>query len=714
MEINATYAYTIQRNRHDGQTHFGVVPQGPEAPATRPGSNLLECTGKIPHYAPGMPIILSGQLDGSCFRVKSARLDCRTRTGIDGLLEHLSLRHLNGKLTTYQIEKILDVCHDDIMAFVATDDCYPILYDICKRTKNHESMVRNLVKLIRKFAQEQAFYTVLQRYCIPCEQIDAMLRKGVTLDALREDPYLMMADYDIPIAAVDAFARRECGMTDYARPRCLGFVYAAMRYLVSEGHTCCTLPQLAETVNRRYARLLGDVYFGPALINACILDMTDKCGYHTIDGATVIALNATWDAEIAAAHHIQRLQNARKSYNASVTAEDTATEIGIDYNQCQRAAFDLLRTSGIKILTGPPGSGKTAVINGLIRNFESNGNGVVHLAATTGRAARVMAAATGRDTETAHAMLRMTTINDKVLGRDLNDPVDADLIVVDEISMAGINLFSVLVGAAKSGSIILLVGDENQLQSVECGNVLHDLIASGEIETCRLTEIMRQSGTICTNAAKVNAGNTQLDEDETFLIKHIPGEDIRDLLTADYDPLTSQVITPMKSGPLGTAALNRMIQAHVNADAPVAADYGSKVFRLGDKVIMTKTNYDRGYVNGDMGYIRERCENGDLLIEFATGSACITKADFCNMDLAYAITIHKSQGSEFSRVRIVLPQRARHMMTRRLLYTAITRAQKQVIIYSQDTSLQDAIANHAEKPRTTTLAQKLKVYRERW
>lgn len=711
MEINATYAYTTQRNRYDGKTHFRVVPQ---TPPTEHGNTLLECIGIIPPYLPGMPIVLTGHIEQSCFMVETAQLDCQTRKGIGRLLTYLSTQHLNGELTQNQIEEIVEVCQDDIMTFCSIDDCLPILYDICRQSKNHKSMVRHLVSMIQNMEHNHNFYTVLLRYGIPCGQIDAMLQDGLSLDRLHDSPYLVISNYDVPFSAVDSFARHECGMTDYAKPRCLGYVYAAIRYLLSIGHTCCTLPQLVETVNNRYARFLTGISFGPALINACLPDLNTICRYHTIDGTTYIFPNSTWNAEAAAVHHIHRLQHANKAYNDSITVDDTATEIGINYNINQRTAFEFLHTSGVKILTGPSGSGKTAVIKGLIRNFEANGNGIVHLSAATGNAAKATESAVNRETETVHTMLRMTTINGMICGRGLNDPVDADLIIVDEISMMGIQLFSLLVGAVKSGAILLLIGDEHQLQSMECGNVLHDLIASGEIPVCRLTEILQPSSTIDTNASKVNAGNAQLDQDDTFAIKAVSDHSIQQILTGDYNPLTSQIITPFKHGPMGTLALNDMIQEHFNCSSPVVASYGNSVFRLGDKVIMTSNNYESGYVNGDMGYIRKQCKNGDLQIAFAKGCLCISQNDLCNMDLAYAITIAQSHGSEFPRVHIVLPEGGRNKVTRCLLYTAITRAQEQVIIYNEHSALQDAIAECSEKARTTMLSQRLKVKKERW
>lgn len=709
MQVRATYLCTTQRNRYDGQSECLVVPQewSPSPPAPYSSNHRLPCVGRIQPYLAGMPVVFTGQWDGKQFIVETDCFDTQTRGGIDTMLDWASGMHLGGNLTPCQIDHITDVCNGDLFDFFCSDDCTAVLMEICKHTSNHERMVLNLVKLMRQLAQQQELVKTLLHYKIPYDNIKKMLRKSISLEEIRENPYLIMAQYDVPIPLVDAFARYECGYHEYDRPRCLGFVYAAIRYLVSRGNSCCTMEELMETINTRYEKYLDGVHFGVVLINACIMDLGDLCKYHTIGNKTYIYLNENWECESNIIRHIHRLQNARKKFNTTVSADDTAAEIGITYNAGQRSAFDLLRTSGVKILTGPPGSGKTAAIKGLIHNFEANGNGIVHLAATTGMAARVMRTATDRHTETAHTMLRVMPMGKAIYGRDLNDPVDADLIIVDEISMIGVQLFSILVGAARSGAIVLLVGDENQLQSVDYGNVLHDLISSGEIEVCRLTEILRQSGTICANAAKVNDGDPRLEQDNAFKVVPISNDTIHQLVAADYAPTTSQIITPLKGGPMGTDALNRMIQAHVNGNSPVVAVYKEREFRLNDKIIMLKNNYDRGYINGDIGFIRKLYSNGDLLVAFSTGTLCIMRDDFRDMALAYAITIHKSQGSEFPLVHIVLPRDGRCMMTRRLIYTAITRAKQQVIIYTQGSSLQDAIADHASNPRTTMLQARL-------
>jgi exodeoxyribonuclease V alpha subunit len=485
-------------------------------------------------------------------------------------------------------------------------------------------------------------------------------------------------------------------------------VYAAVRYLLASGNTCCTIEQIEQIVNWRYRDIQSEVRFGKALINACLLDMPSLCQYRMVDGQSHIYINHVWEEECSILQHLERLSATRKKYQNTYGVEDVEKEIGIRYNKGQRQAFRLLETSGLKILTGPPGSGKTAVVNGLIRCFEKNKNGTVHLAATTGMAAKVMRAATDRDSETVNLMLHVLPYDDTVKGRDLNDPVDADLIIVDEVSMMGLQLFSALVQAIRNGSIVLLVGDEDQLQSVDYGNVLHDMIASDAVEVCRLTEILRQSGAICENAMRINAGNQRLVQDHSFQVNPIIDlSSLKDMLLRDYDKDRSQIICPVKQGEISTWSINNLIQDWVNGDSPVVAAYGKRVFREQDKIIMTKTNYDRGYINGDIGYILEKTIAGELVIQFHSGTLQIKKEDLCDMDLAYAITIHKSQGSEFPLVHIVLPSHASHMMSRRLLYTAVTRAKQQVMIYSQGDSMRDAIADKGERRRYTLLTKQV-------
>lgn len=251
MQIRAMYIRTTQRDRYDGRAQFEIIPQGDCNLHTPGRHNALECVGNIQPYLPGMPVLLEGDFDGCKLHVRNDWFDVRTRSGIDTMLSWMSSQHLNGRLTVSQIDKIINACNGDLFAFFEDDDCRPVLLEICKKSKHHEETVNTLVKDIRYLIHQQDFVTTLRRYNVPFDRIDKMLRKGITMAELHKNPYIVFSRFDVPLAIADTFARQECSTEPYARIRCEGYVVAALRYLASCGHTCCTMEQLVGTVNGR-------------------------------------------------------------------------------------------------------------------------------------------------------------------------------------------------------------------------------------------------------------------------------------------------------------------------------------------------------------------------------------------------------------------------------------------------------------------------------
>lgn len=700
MQIVGIFDKVHRYSDKTGVAEFTIIPE-----LTMPGltAGKLNCKGKIGLYAKGMPIEIEGAMNQrDVFEVSSDRMGRHTKENCFGILEYIT-----GKLTEAQKEAIAKSCQNDLFSLLDREDGLQTLQDILKKSFKGDDLARYIYGRILALNDETETRELLLSYGVQFEKIIKMLKKGESLDRIKRNPYFAFLRYEVPIQIADTFARKECGVGVYDLSRVKGFVYSALRYFQAKGDTCCDLKQLEQTINRRYRDILCGVYFGVTLINCCILDMPRICSYHNISGSTRVYLSRIWEEESRAVYHFQRLQSTGRRFSQSVEIEDTERFLSIHYTEEQRAAFDLLKNSGVKILTGPPGSGKTATISGLIHNFEENQNGTVKLAATTGMAARVIRASAGRDCETAHKMLRVLPYNDTVRGRDLNDPVDADLIIVDEVSMMGLQLFSILLQAVRNGSILLLVGDEHQLQSVDYGNVLHDLADSGKVEICRLTKVLRQSGSIRINADRINKGIDEMVLDQQFRITATNPELTLHQILEDYDPYKSQVISPVKNGPLGTKFLNRMLQAEINGANDTIARHGSKAFRYQDKVILTKTNYDAGYVNGDIGTVVDASSDGGLILSYYGGLLHISPDNFPDMELAYAITVHKSQGSEFDKVHIVLPETAGNMMTRRLLHTAVSRAKEGVVVYNEGTAFQRAVSDAAEKRRQTKLKERL-------
>lgn len=325
--------------------------------------------------------------------------------------------------------------------------------------------------------------------------------------------------------------------------------------------------------------------------------------------------------------------------------------------------------------------------------------------ATTGAASQVIKKSTGRNAETVHKHLGYRPLGQKTFScKDENNPINASFIIIDEVSMMDLEICSVLLPAVKSGALLLLVGDADQLQSVSYGNVLADFIHSGQFEVYHLTEVMRQTGSIYHNAVRVKIGNDNLILSSHFKLYRFGDEkEALSAMLSNLNVQTSMVLSPVKKGILGTNHLNKIIQQNITRHRPIVFRYGDKVFHEGDRIIMTKTDYQKGYFNGDVGEVVSS-HQGLLSVKFLEKTILLDQDDHAQLDLAYSITIHKSQGSEKEDIHILLPESPQNMLNRRLLYTAITRAKNNVYIYYINDALKQAVSNVSEKKRVTNTA----------
>lgn len=427
--------------------------------------------------------------------------------------------------------------------------------------------------------------------------------------------------------------------------------------------------------------------------------------------------------------------------------EEIQRKEGLELDSLQReAVLEAVRHS-ILILTGGPGTGKTTTINMMIRYFEAEGLDLF-LAAPTGRAAKRMTEATGYEARTIHRMLELSGAMPEEgrrasFERNEENPLEADVIIVDEMSMVDIYLFQALLKAVSPGTRLILVGDGNQLPSVGPGQVLHDLIESGSFPVVRLQKIFRQAGEsdIVVNAHHINRGEAiNLDNksmDFFFLergnvpviYKHMVqliSEKLPPYVKAS--PYDIQVLTPMRKGNLGVETLNGILQTYLNppSAAKKETQIGDTLFREGDKVMQTKNNYqlewevvssygipiDRGVgiFNGDMGIVREISEYAQTVIVEYDEHRRVTYgfAQMEEVELAYAITIHKSQGSEYPAVIMPLLGGPRMLFNRNLLYTGVTRAKNCVTILGSRQVVYDMIANVSEARRYTSLERRIR------
>jgi len=421
-------------------------------------------------------------------------------------------------------------------------------------------------------------------------------------------------------------------------------------------------------------------------------------------------------------------------------------EAELELDDMQRFAVKAAVQNGILVLTGGPGTGKTTTINAMIRFFEREGMDV-YLAAPTGRAAKRMTEATGYEARTIHRMLELAYMpensdNRMQFGRDEENPLETDVIIIDEMSMVDLPLMHVLLKAITVGTRLILVGDKDQLPSVGAGSVLKDLIESECFPIITLSKIFRQAeqSDIVVNAHKINRGEEVVldnkSKDFFFLKRQDANTIISVVLTliqkklpkyVDADTFDIQVLTPMRKGLLGVERLNSILQHYLNPPDTKKAEkeHGSRVFRVGDKVMQIKNNYQLeweiatkyglvidsgvGVFNGDIGRVISIDTYGEKIkVEFEEKKMVEYPFDLLEeLELAYVITVHKSQGSEYPAVVIPLLSGPRQLYHRNLIYTAVTRAKKCVTIVGSDTTFQEMILNTNEQNRYTSLAERI-------
>ncbi|WP_346906382.1 SF1B family DNA helicase RecD2 [Faecalicatena orotica] len=422
-------------------------------------------------------------------------------------------------------------------------------------------------------------------------------------------------------------------------------------------------------------------------------------------------------------------------------------DISLDPMQ-HRAVIESIK-HGLLVLTGGPGTGKTTTINTMIQFFESEGMSIL-LAAPTGRAAKRMTEATGYQAQTIHRLLEVSGNPEEegnVNGfmRNRQNPLETDVLIIDEMSMVDLPLMHALLSAVVEGTRLILVGDVNQLPSVGPGSVLKDIIASGSFPVVTLTKIFRQAGEsdIVVNAHKINAGEAVILNNKSrdfFFLKRQEADVIISVVITliqkklpkyvDAAPTDIQVMTPTRKGLLGVERLNTILQKYLNPPGPKKAEkeFGQKIFRVGDKVMQIKNNYQleweictkfgltvdkgTGIFNGDMGIVTDiNTFDETIEVEYDEGRKVKYPYELLEeLELAYAITVHKSQGSEYPAVIIPLLPGPRLLYNRNLLYTAVTRAKKCLTIVGSDATFQEMIQNKNEQNRYTSLAERIQKF----
>lgn len=581
-------------------------------------------------------------------------------------------------------------------------------------------------------------------------------------DIIKTNPYRLADDLSgVGFKTADEIARR-AGVEVNASIRIKSGMCYALAEASASGHTYLPKERLVETtinlLGLRDQYMSADGTYNMELLDNCFTELIleKKLIVKHIDEKEAVFLSSFYYIELNIARMLLELnvKNPEDDYimNVKLDTIEKLTEIQLD--ELQKKAVIETQNNGVSVITGGPGTGKTTTINAIIQMFESDGM-EVSLAAPTGRAAKRMTEATGHEAKTIHRMLEITgsaegedhSDIEAKFGRNEQNPLETDVIIVDEMSMVDTFLIHALLKAISIGTRLVMVGDVNQLASVGPGNVLRDIIDSEQFSVVRLTKVFRQAGEsgIVTNAHKINAGEQVKLDNSSDDFLYIERKNAQETLNAtiglmksklpDYvgaSELDIQVLTPMRGGILGVNSLNEQLQKYINPpdESKREKEIAGTIFREGDKVMQIKNNYQleweqrslsgrifdagKGIFNGDMGIITT-INNATNYMEVVFDDDRYVTYDSKQaeeLELAYAITIHKSQGSEYPAVIMPLVSGVPMLMTRNLLYTGVTRAKKCVCIVGRKEMFESMIKNEDQRSRYSGLKWNIVNYYE--
>lgn len=717
MDIITGYIRKIYyRNEKTGYTKFLLLTK--DLPEYTDDS-LIICCASIPSYGTNVPLKLEGSVstsEESDFPIFNASLVVpyiNNKSVAVNFLASGIVKHIGQALA----EKIVNKTGYDLFSFVKKRDPRQELGD--GFTERELSLFDTFIWKTRILIQENEVYTYIAQFggsFYSATKISS--NRTNALQALKKNPYAVGIPAGLKFNTCDLIFAHEGG-TYYNENRLEWLVVKCLEQNENSGNTYAYIKNIMFWVNRlsKLSPVFNEEVPESLIVRACFNSKKIVCEQSSPEFRYY--LKKTYYEEKSIVSHLQRIQSSKTPlcFNEKLI-KAIEKKNNVTYAEKQKLAFELLKSTGIKVVTGGPGTGKTTTVNGLIQAYHKMyPNNTILLCAPTGRAAQRLSEATSKKAFTLHKALDIKPFGDNdIQSRTLeSNPLEADFIIVDEMSMTDTAIFSILLGAIKSDTLVLLCGDTDQLPSVGAGNILHDIIASDFVEKVQLDVVYRQAkeSGITENAIKVNSGKSDLVKKDDFTTYKLGSQielsdKVCELVSCYYkkdDPFAVQVLSSTKQGDAGTVLLNRKLQMLCNENKTLTElEFNLK---CGDKVMLTRNNYDIGYVNGDIGIIT--IIDSDYITIDIKGLA-VTKVPrkyMSDISLAYAITIHKSQGSEYDTVVIALPSEPRVMLKRNLLYTAITRAKKRVILVTEQGSIEYAVNTLDTELRQTSILEKL-------
>lgn len=728
LEISGTVGSVIYKNEENGYTVLRLNDHG---------GAVITVVGCFPYASAGESMIISGTwmnhaVHGRQFKAEFAqRLLPTTANAIYDYLAGGSVRGIGPATASLIVnefgEKTLEVLENAPQLLTKIRGISAAKAEQISKSFRRQAGVRRLMEFVCSFNLRPIL--AMRMYKFYGENALALLR---------ENPYILATEHiGGSFAEADTMAMG-MGIDSYSKNRICAAVLFELVHNSGNGH--CFIPR--EKLAAVTAELIGvDVPSSDDCID--ILIETGQLMYEEIAGCKACYLPSLYHAETDAAAHIARMCGRRfdEAVNIPALIETLQKQLGINYAPLQRKTLELALKHQLIVITGGPGTGKTTSIRAILTMFERLGLKTL-LTAPTGRAAKRMTELTGQDASTVHRLLEAKFSDDGetvIFGKDESDRLDCDAVILDECSMVDIVLMDALLSAMPDDARLVMVGDADQLPSVGPGNVFSAVIRSQVVPTIRLTEIFRQNegSRIVRNAHMINRGehpNLSENAGDFFRLKRLEAGSAVDTIAElcsvrlpgkmHIPPEDIQVLSPTRKGELGTASLNKRLQLVLNPPRKDKKEkaFGDVVFREGDRVMQIKNNYDilwtnasntaagSGIYNGDIGsVIAVDMDSESLTVNFDGRIAIYGFDSLLELEHAWAMTVHKSQGSEYRAVILALSPGSQMLLTRDVLYTAVTRAKELLIMVGDDATAYRMIDNFRQSKRYTALRVRLRM-----